>query len=88
MGDDLDSFICDDEEDTNTKGQNWKKEIDKIKKKYHRNPTYMDNDIDDDIMEAQFSEIEQEESNALRIAEEEDEREELREKLFYSKKKK
>jgi hypothetical protein len=89
MGDDLDSFICDDdEEESSTKGQNWKKEIDKIKKKYHRNPTYMDNENDDDIMEAQFSEIEQEESNALRIAEEEDEREELREKLFYSKKKK
>jgi hypothetical protein len=89
MGDDLDSFICDDdEEDSSTKGQNWKKEIDKIKKKYHRNPTYMDHDVDEDIMEAQFSEIEQEESNALRIAEEEDEREELREKLFYSKKKK
>ena len=61
----------------------------KIKKTLHRNSGRRQyNDNDDDIMEAQFSEIEQEEVNAMKIAEKEDEMEELRERLFYCKKKK
>ena len=85
-GDDLDSFICDDEEET-TKNQNWKREIDKIKKNYHRNPIIYQEGDDDDIQEAKFDDIEREEHRTLQIAEKEDEMEELREKLFYSKKK-
>ena len=83
-GDDLQDFICDDEE-----SPNWQVEMAKIKKTLHRNSGRRQyNDNDDDIMEAQFSEIEQEEVNAMKIAEKEDEMEELRERLFYCKKKK
>ena len=82
-GDDLQDFICYDEESLN-----WQAEMVKIKKNLNRNSRRIYNDNDDDIMEAQFSEIEQEENNAMKIAEKEDEMEELRERLFYTKKKK
>ena len=81
----LDDFI---EDDSNTSFV--QQELRKIKKGYRRNnysPTDIKDDYDDDIMEAGFDEIQREEKYSERQAEREDEMEELREKMFYNKKK-
>ena len=87
--DELGDFIDD---DTNQSAL-VERELNKIKQGYRRNnysysPTDIRDDYDDDIMEAGFDEIEREEKYSQRQAEREDEMEELREKMFYSKKKK
>ena len=87
-GEDLDDFICNDDENENENKIAVRRELSKIKQnyqRYHNVSSYIDDD--EDIIETNFNQIECEEDKAAKIADEEDEQEELREKLFYTKKK-
>ena len=82
---DLSDFI-----DNDGPVEDYRREMKKIKQNYRNSysPTDVREDYSDDNMEAGFDEQEIEEIKAQKIAEEEDNNEEMREKLFYSKKKK
>ena len=81
---DLSDFIDNGEQEVD-----YRKEMIKIKQNYRNSysPTDVREEYSDDNMEAGFEEQEEEEIKAQRIAEKEDYIEEMREKIFYTKKK-